>query len=478
MRFRFMILMSTLAGLAATLAVGRASYAATINWKGHTWNVTAGGMAGVCQGNATNISIDTDGYLHMKITNNGGTWTGAEIFTTDKIGFGTYQWQIDGPVDKLDKNVVVGLYPYGPEAGIGSDGQNEIDIEYARWGNASYPNGNYTVYPPTGTGSSEITFDFTLTGTYTTSRFTWSSTQIDFVTMSGFEPLGSTVGLIKAWTFAPTGPATKVPQQALPLGMNLWCFNAPPSNGQNVEIIVRDFTFVPQGAAIDAGVGDSGAVGGAGGTGGTGGSGGSSGKGGAVGTDAAAGNGGTAGASATGGASARGGMSGAGGALGTGGVAGVGGAAVTGGAAGAGPNGGAAGTAGNSTGGAAGTVGSGGTTRASGAGGAAGTGGVGNAGGSAVTGGAAGAGTIGGSAGTAGNPTGGATGSAGSSGTGGAMGHGGAAGAPATDPAARAAGGCSCSAAATGSAINGPTLILLAGALFGIRRRGKRRRAA
>jgi len=107
----------------------------------------------------------------MKITNNGGTWTAAEIFTTDKIGFGTYQWQIDGPVDKLDKNVVVGLYPYGPQAGIGSDGQNEIDIEYARWGNASYPNGNYTVYPPTGTGSNETTFDFTLTGTYTTSRF-------------------------------------------------------------------------------------------------------------------------------------------------------------------------------------------------------------------------------------------------------------------------------------------------------------------
>ena len=211
MRIRSTVLLSFMAVLTAALAIGRDGHAATINWKGHTWNVTAGGMAGVCQGNAANISIDSDGYLHLKITNNGGTWTAAEIFTTDKIGFGTYQWQIDGPVDKLDKNVVVGLYPYGPEAGIGSDGQNEIDIEYARWGNASYPNGNYTVYPPTGTGSSEITFDFTLTGTYTTSRFAWSSTKIDFVTMSGFEPLGSTAGLIKAWTFSPASPATQGP---------------------------------------------------------------------------------------------------------------------------------------------------------------------------------------------------------------------------------------------------------------------------
>ncbi len=352
MRIRFTVLLSALAGLTATFALGGVGHAATINWKGHTWNVTAGGMAGVCQGNAANISVDTDGYLHMKITNNGSTWTAAEIFTADKIGFGTYQWQIDGPVDKLDKNVVVGLYPYGPQAGIGADGQNEIDIEYARWGNASYPNGNYTVYPPTGTSSSEITFDFTLTDTYTTSRFTWSSTQIDFATMSGFEPLGSNAGLIKAWTFAPTTPATKVPQQALPLGMNLWCFQGTPSNGQNVEIIVRDFTFVPLGAVIDAGVGDSGSAGGAGGTGGTGGSGGSGGsegsggEGGAAGTDAAAGNGGTAGASGSGGSNGNGGIAGTGGGVGTAGAGGTAGSAGTAAIAGNGGtigNGGAAG---------------------------------------------------------------------------------------------------------------------------------------
>ena len=77
------------AGFAATLAIGQVGQAATITWKGHTWDVTAGGMAGVCQGNASNVSIDASGYLHMKITNNGGTWTAAEIFSTDKIGFGT-----------------------------------------------------------------------------------------------------------------------------------------------------------------------------------------------------------------------------------------------------------------------------------------------------------------------------------------------------------------------------------------------------
>ena len=458
MRIRSTALLAIMAVLTATLAIGRVGHAATINWKGHTWNVTAGGMAGVCQGNAANVAIDTDGYLHMKITNNGGTWTGAEIFTTDKIGFGTYQWQIDGPVDKLDKNVVVGLYPYGPEAGIGSDGQNEIDIEYARWGNASYPVGNYTVYPPTGRGSTEITFDFTLTGTFTTSRFTWSSTKIDFVTMSGFEPLGSTAGLIKSWTFSPTTPTTKVPQQALPLGMNLWCFQGTPSNGQNVEIIVRDFTFVALGAAIDAGVGDSDAASGTGGTVGTGGSGGLGGKGGAVGTDAAAGSGGTAGVSGSGGSSGNGGMSGSGGRVGTGGAAGFGGSAATGGTSAAGTNGGSAGTVSNLTGG------SGGTAGASGSGGSRASGGTSGSGGAVGTGGAAG--------------TAGSGGTSAPTGTGGALGTGGATGTPATQPVAKASGACNCSTSAARGAINGQALIVLAGVLFVIRRRGKQRRAA
>src|SRR5262245_34180906 len=78
-------------------------------WKGHTWNVTSGGMAGVANGDPKNVFVDANGYLHLRITNTNGVWTAAELFTTDKLGFGTYQWQVDGPIDVLDRNVVLGL---------------------------------------------------------------------------------------------------------------------------------------------------------------------------------------------------------------------------------------------------------------------------------------------------------------------------------------------------------------------------------
>jgi hypothetical protein len=431
-----------LAGVAmvvvATFALAQPTRAATISWKGHTWNVTGGGMAGVCQGNAANVSIDASGYLHMKISNNGGTWTAAEVFSTDKIGFGTYQWQIEGPTDKLDKNVVVGLFPYGPEAGMGQSGNNEIDIEFARWGNSAWPNGNYTIWPPTGSTSASHTFTFSLNGgTSLTPRFTWSSSKIDFATLGGFVAVDATSGLIDAWTFAPADPATRITQAAMPLGMNLWCYENPPSDGQNIEIIVRDFQFVPLGTAVDGGAG------GAGGSGGTGGSvatGGASGRDGAAGADGAAGRDGPR----EGGA--------AGGALGTGGAA-AGGASGTGGA----------------------TTAAAGGSRDSGLGGLLGTGGL-------LTGGAAGAGTGGARSGGAVGTTssGGApgdlglggtvapSGGSGVAGSGGSNGAGGAVG-----PAATTSGGCSCAVAGPRSALGG---YLLALAL--LLARGHRRRRA
>jgi|GEM_PF-6326323 hypothetical protein len=245
----FAVVSSFLLALPVTAA---APLAATITWAGHTWNVTTGGMAGGNTGAAGNIAVDTDGFLHLKITKSGTAWTCAEMFPTDNMGFGAYRWQIDGPVDKLDKNVVLGLFPYGPEGGIGVDGTNEIDIEYARWGNAAWPDGNWTIYPNSGSTVGEITFNFSLSGTYTTSCFVWTSTSIAFTSQEGFAAAGDSTGLFKSWIYAPPDPSVNIPQRAMPLGMNLWLCNGcggAPGNGLPVDIIVRSFQFIPTGTS-------------------------------------------------------------------------------------------------------------------------------------------------------------------------------------------------------------------------------------
>ena len=259
MKYTRMSGLGVLFGLACGLATTPAH---ALTWKGHTWNVTSGGMAGVCQGNPNNVSVDSDGYLHLQITNDGGTWTAAELFTNDELGTGTFQWQVDGAIDKFAPWIVLGLFPYGPAAGIGTDGTNEIDIEYSVWGHAGGPNGDWTDYPASGKTIGELAYTFDLGGgTLSTSRFVWGKTSIESFLMGGIATIDSTAGLIKSWTYSPPNPAVNIPQQALPLGMNLWCFQAPPAGAENVEIVIRDFQMVPEGEGSDDGGVDSGGEG-------------------------------------------------------------------------------------------------------------------------------------------------------------------------------------------------------------------------
>jgi len=239
--------------LAFSIVSGSALPAQSLNWKGHTWAVTNGGMAGVVSGSANNVVLDGNGYLHLKITNSGGTWTAAELFTTDNLGFGTYQWQFEGPVDNFDKCVVLGLFPYGPAGHIGGDGENEIDIEFSKWnGEVGSSNADFAYYPATGFGangkSATDIFQFSLGGaTLSTGRTVWSSQSITGTIMSGLQPVGTTANVLHTFTFAPaSGAAQKIPQVAVPLGMNFWCYGTTPASNQ--EIIVRDFQFIPEGS--------------------------------------------------------------------------------------------------------------------------------------------------------------------------------------------------------------------------------------
>ena len=237
------------AGNAAS--VGNAATADPSHWKGHTWKITNGGMAGVAKGNPANIFVDQNGYLHLRIIKRGESYTASEMFSTEKMGFGTYQWQIEGALLNMDKSTVLGLFSYGPEAGIGANAENEIDIEFSQWNNTCDGcNADFTFWPTTGNqslGPKEDNFKIDLAGaTLTTARFEWSSTRIVGTIMSGLQPLGTTANVLQTLTFAPPDYTARIPQVPLPLGMNFWCFKVPPASDQ--EVIIRDFQYVPDGA--------------------------------------------------------------------------------------------------------------------------------------------------------------------------------------------------------------------------------------
>ena len=218
-------------------------------WMGHNWAITNGGMAGVAPGSPSNVFVDANGYLHLKITKNGSAWTAAEMFSTDRMGFGTYQWQIEGNVTNMDKSTVLGLFPYGPADGIGGDGENEIDIEFSKWDNGCGTcTADFTFYPSTGNGnlgpSVEDNFHISQPSNFVTARIVWTSTSIVATIYDGLVPVGSTGTVLQTITYTPSsGAAQRIPQVPLPLGMNFWSFQS--NSASNQEVILRNFQYVP-----------------------------------------------------------------------------------------------------------------------------------------------------------------------------------------------------------------------------------------
>lgn len=136
-----------------------------ISFSGYDWEVRSGtGGPGPNDWSADNVFVDADG-LHLKISNSGSTWSCAEVTLTQRLGFGVYEFQLTGRPDLFDRNVVLGLFNY-PPADVGPDGTNEIDIEFAQWGQAGNRNRlNWTVYPPAlgpGTTHNEVPLEVSL----------------------------------------------------------------------------------------------------------------------------------------------------------------------------------------------------------------------------------------------------------------------------------------------------------------------------
>jgi len=237
-----------------TLTVNSSGGSVPSSWMGYTWSVDPNGTCiGGCEINseASNLSVDANGYLHTMISKSGGTWTGAEMFTAANLGFGTYQWVIEGNnFYNMDQPIVLGLFTYGKQNGIGIDGTNEIDIEFSKWGTSTgTENVDFTVYPApagynAGNPSSDQTFYLTppaSSSATTTVRFVWSSTSITWYAMSGTVGVNAApTNVLQSYTY--NGTTSTIPQVACPVGINLWSWNALPSNPWNV--IIESFTYL------------------------------------------------------------------------------------------------------------------------------------------------------------------------------------------------------------------------------------------
>lgn len=230
--------------IALSAFASEASFAKTITFGGYVWTVRPNGTGNPYNNNwsENNVFLDAQGRLHLKLTYSAGKWFSSELYTNNRLGFGTYQFQLDTRTDTLDKNVILGLFSY-PTPDVGPDTTHEIDIEFAKWGVASNNMINYGAWPVVQSlGPSGTTFPLALNGDWSTHRYIRKSNNIRFQSTHGH--YDTNLYPIADWTYAPTDYLNRISQSPQPLHINLWSI-APPSNGAQVEVIISQFKFTP-----------------------------------------------------------------------------------------------------------------------------------------------------------------------------------------------------------------------------------------
>lgn len=217
----------------------------SILFSGHEWtvkssNAPVGPGPNYFSNNTQNVWIDESGKLHLRITNNSGNWTCAEIVSHENFGYGTYLFSLASPPTRLDQNVVLGLFTWDDAPDYA---HREIDIEFSKWGWIENDNAQFVVQPWAINGN---IFRFNAVDIYGESvhMFKWDKNLITFQSCKGNNALNPRQeDIIKYWEY--TGKNIPVPKNEN-ARINLWLFDGKaPSDNKEVEIIINKFEFIP-----------------------------------------------------------------------------------------------------------------------------------------------------------------------------------------------------------------------------------------
>jgi hypothetical protein len=215
-----------------------------IEFAGYAWRVRA---ASELQGPGPNyfsegpdhVWVDEAGQLHLRVAPDAdGRWQAAEIASEKTLGYGTYQFVVSSRLDDLDPNVVLGLFTWSDDP---AQDHREVDVEFGRFGQQARPIGRYTRQPYT--EPDNVYFFEQPSSSTTTQRIDWRPDQLTLSSWdAGPESADDPDHAIARHTFTGTVPD---PGDAK-VHLNLWLdAGRAPTDGQPVEIVIRDFSFSP-----------------------------------------------------------------------------------------------------------------------------------------------------------------------------------------------------------------------------------------
>ena len=208
----------------------------TVEFGGHRWEVRDSG--GEKQGPGPNLfspdprDVWTDAKgLHLRIVKRDGQWRSTQVVLEKPLGYGTYRFTLDSPVDRLDPQAVLGLFTWDDAE---EDAHREIDFEFSRWEDPLRGNGQFVIQPYDKLGN---IVRFELPGIRgSVHQFEWLPESVAFSSRT------AEGRIVAEHVFASNLPKPGKEQAMI----NLWLIDGkPPRDGKPIEVVLRDFRFVP-----------------------------------------------------------------------------------------------------------------------------------------------------------------------------------------------------------------------------------------
>ncbi len=195
---------------------------------------------------SNDVWVDPNGRLHLNIKVKDPNWYCSEVIANENFGYGTYAYTLESNIDQLDPNIILGLFIYDVPKKQGDP--REIDVELTKWGDPNDPNNAQFVVQPWQHQGNVYRFNIDYTGDTETTTYviTWKPTRIDFSSYYGdYSPHPRGKDIIDCWSYLGNDipkPGCENPR------INFYLKDgAPPTNGQNAEVVIKSFQYIPLG---------------------------------------------------------------------------------------------------------------------------------------------------------------------------------------------------------------------------------------
>lgn len=185
-----------------------------------------------------NVTVDTQGRLHLRITQHDGRWYCAEVVSARSFGYGTYRFYLDSNIDNMDPQAVLGMFTWNDAPAYN---HREIDIEVSRWGQVKNRNCQFVVQPYT-RRQNILRFQIPSALQSSTHSFVWKPGNVSFQSAKGYSATPQSGLVIEEHVFTEGIPLAGGENARL----NLWLFfGRSPDDHKDVEVVIREFEFVP-----------------------------------------------------------------------------------------------------------------------------------------------------------------------------------------------------------------------------------------